>query len=116
MVFTAAGVRESVLTYFTLVPIAGGVVIASGGEPLFNLLGFMACIIATCCRALKSVVQVRALTCHARCPCNMHSMEYAVLVQVARTGKSDMHTSRVPVVKSVLTMQEQAYVVGTMHG
>lgn len=46
----------------------------------------------------------------------MHSMEYAVLVQVARTGKSDMHTSRVPVVKSVLTMQEQAYVVGTMHG
>lgn len=55
----AAGSRESVLTYFTLLPIAGGVVIASGGEPLFNLLGFMACIIATCCRALKSVVQVR---------------------------------------------------------
>jgi hypothetical protein len=53
-----AGMRESVLTYFTLVPIAGGVVIASGGEPLFNLFGFMACIIATCCRALKSVVQV----------------------------------------------------------
>lgn len=50
--------RESMLTYFTLIPIAGGVVIASGGEPLFNLLGFTACIVATCCRALKSVVQV----------------------------------------------------------
>lgn len=59
----AAGSRESVLTYFTLLPIAGGVVIASGGEPLFNLLGFMACIIATCCRALKSVVQVRSSVC-----------------------------------------------------
>jgi drug/metabolite transporter (DMT)-like permease len=52
-----------VLTYATLIPIAGGVVIASGGEPLFNLLGFTACIIATCCRALKSVVQVRRGVC-----------------------------------------------------
>lgn len=58
----AAGVQESTFTYLTLVPIAGGVAIASGGEPLFNLLGFMACIIATCCRALKSVVQVRGQT------------------------------------------------------
>jgi hypothetical protein len=55
---SAAGMRETALTYLTLVPIAGGVVIASGGEPLFNLFGFTACIIATCCRALKSVVQV----------------------------------------------------------
>lgn len=60
VLMSCAGMRENVLTYFTLVPIAGGVVIASGGEPLFNLFGFMACIIATCCRALKSVVQVRS--------------------------------------------------------
>eukprot|EP00879_Flechtneria_rotunda_P011519 GHRR01012033.1.p2 GENE.GHRR01012033.1~~GHRR01012033.1.p2 ORF type:complete len:147 (+),score=32.79 GHRR01012033.1:900-1340(+) len=53
-----AGARESGPTYLTLLPIAGGVVIASGGEPLFNLLGFSACLLATSGRALKSVVQV----------------------------------------------------------
>eukprot|EP00878_Enallax_costatus_P016147 GHUV01016936.1.p1 GENE.GHUV01016936.1~~GHUV01016936.1.p1 ORF type:complete len:206 (+),score=54.76 GHUV01016936.1:354-971(+) len=56
------GARESGLTYLTLVPIAGGVVIASGGEPLFNLIGFSACLLATSGRALKSVVQVSNCT------------------------------------------------------
>lgn len=117
IVFTAAGVRESVLTYFTLVPIAGGVVIASGGEPLFNLLGFMACIIATCCRALKSVVQVRALMSLARCPYSMHSTgSWSRLCWCKLQGKSDMDISNGPVVVSVLPMQEQACVVGTIHG
>eukprot|EP00878_Enallax_costatus_P002997 GHUV01003194.1.p1 GENE.GHUV01003194.1~~GHUV01003194.1.p1 ORF type:complete len:364 (+),score=98.02 GHUV01003194.1:354-1445(+) len=55
------GARESGLTYLTLVPIAGGVVIASGGEPLFNLIGFSACLLATSGRALKSVVQAMLL-------------------------------------------------------
>jgi hypothetical protein len=53
-----AGTREAGITYLTLIPIAGGVVIASGGEPLFHLLGFVACLLATSGRALKSVVQV----------------------------------------------------------
>lgn len=53
-----AGNREAGITYLTLLPIAGGVVIASGGEPLFHLLGFVACLLATSGRALKSVVQV----------------------------------------------------------
>jgi hypothetical protein len=53
-----AGTREAGITYLTLLPIAGGVVIASGGEPLFHLLGFVACLLATSGRALKSVVQV----------------------------------------------------------
>ncbi|KAF8071001.1 sugar phosphate/phosphate translocator [Scenedesmus sp. PABB004] len=56
------GHKEAGLTYLTLVPIAGGVVIASGGEPLFNLLGFTACLLATSGRALKSVVQAMLLT------------------------------------------------------
>jgi drug/metabolite transporter (DMT)-like permease len=56
------GARESGITYLTLVPIAGGVVVASGGEPLFNLLGFSACLLATSGRALKSVVQAMLLT------------------------------------------------------
>ncbi|CAL9220386.1 organic anion transporter [Arabidopsis lyrata subsp. lyrata] len=49
--------REAWLTYFTLVPVVTGVVIASGGEPSFHLFGFIMCIAATAARALKSVLQ-----------------------------------------------------------
>ncbi|KAF2566627.1 hypothetical protein F2Q68_00025719 [Brassica cretica] len=49
--------REAWLTYITLVPVVTGVVIASGGEPSFNLFGFITCIAATAARALKSVLQ-----------------------------------------------------------
>eukprot|EP00775_Hariotina_reticulata_P001274 gene1274-1614_t len=54
--------RENWLTYLTLIPIAGGVVVASGGEPLFNIIGFTACLLATSGRALKTVVQSMLLT------------------------------------------------------
>ncbi|XP_039136607.1 probable sugar phosphate/phosphate translocator At3g11320 [Dioscorea cayenensis subsp. rotundata] len=49
--------RESWITYFTLVPVVTGVIIASGGEPSFHLFGFLMCIGATAARALKSVLQ-----------------------------------------------------------
>ncbi|KVI09854.1 probable sugar phosphate/phosphate translocator At3g11320 [Cynara cardunculus var. scolymus] len=49
--------REAWLTYITLIPVVTGVVIASGGEPSFNLFGFIMCIGATAARALKTVVQ-----------------------------------------------------------
>ncbi|BAB09676.1 phosphate/phosphoenolpyruvate translocator protein-like [Arabidopsis thaliana] len=49
--------KEAWLTYFTLVPVVTGVVIASGGEPSFHLFGFLMCIAATAARALKSVLQ-----------------------------------------------------------
>lgn len=55
--FFLQGIREIALTYATLIPIATGVVVASGGEPLFHLLGFFCCVLATAGRALKSVVQ-----------------------------------------------------------
>ncbi|MFS7958097.1 putative sugar phosphate transporter domain-containing protein [Helianthus anomalus] len=48
---------ETWLTYVTLVPVVTGVVIASGGEPSFNLFGFIMCVGATAARALKTVVQ-----------------------------------------------------------
>ncbi|KAJ9539915.1 hypothetical protein OSB04_026421 [Centaurea solstitialis] len=48
---------EAFLTYITLIPVVTGVVIASGGEPSFNLFGFIMCIGATAARALKTVVQ-----------------------------------------------------------
>ncbi|CAI0439673.1 unnamed protein product, partial [Linum tenue] len=49
--------REAWVTYFALVPVVVGVVIASGGEPGFHLFGFIMCISATAARAFKSVLQ-----------------------------------------------------------
>lgn len=56
---TTTGMWETRATYATLVPIAVGVVIASGGEPSFHMIGFTACILSAALRALKSVMQVR---------------------------------------------------------
>lgn len=56
------GNREAGITYLTLIPIAGGVIIATGGEPSFHLFGFAACLLATSGRALKSVVQAMLMT------------------------------------------------------
>ncbi|XP_023731561.1 UDP-URONIC ACID TRANSPORTER 1 [Lactuca sativa] len=49
--------REAWITYGALVPVVTGVVIASGGEPSFQLYGFIMCISATAARAFKSVLQ-----------------------------------------------------------
>ncbi|KAF5744542.1 Nucleotide-sugar transporter family protein [Tripterygium wilfordii] len=49
--------REAWVTYFTLVPVVTGVIIASGGEPSFHLFGFIMCVGATAARALKTVLQ-----------------------------------------------------------
>ncbi|CAO2831692.1 unnamed protein product [Amaranthus hypochondriacus] len=49
--------REAWVTYACLVPVVGGVIIASGGEPSFHLYGFIMCISATAARAFKSVLQ-----------------------------------------------------------
>ncbi|CAO2814252.1 unnamed protein product [Amaranthus hypochondriacus] len=49
--------REGWLTYVTLIPVVTGVIIASGGEPMFNLFGFIMCVGATAARALKTVLQ-----------------------------------------------------------
>uniref|UniRef100_A0A2P2JUI9 Putative sugar phosphate/phosphate translocator At5g04160 n=1 Tax=Rhizophora mucronata TaxID=61149 RepID=A0A2P2JUI9_RHIMU len=49
--------REAWITYAALVPVVGGVIIASGGEPSFHLYGFIMCISATAARAFKSVLQ-----------------------------------------------------------
>ncbi|XP_023757194.1 probable sugar phosphate/phosphate translocator At3g11320 [Lactuca sativa] len=53
---------EDWLTFITLIPVVTGVVIASGGEPSFNLFGFIMCVGATAARALKTVVQGILLT------------------------------------------------------
>ena len=41
----------------SLVPVVGGIAIATWGEPSFHFLGFIACLVGVCCRALKSVLQ-----------------------------------------------------------
>ncbi|KAL4425236.1 hypothetical protein ABPG75_009252 [Micractinium tetrahymenae] len=54
--------KETAHTYLTLIPVVVGIVIASNAEPLFDLLGFAACLTATSTRALKSVIQGRLLS------------------------------------------------------
>jgi drug/metabolite transporter (DMT)-like permease len=51
------GHRESRAVYLSLIPVVVGIVIASGAEPMFNLIGFAAALTATAGRALKSVLQ-----------------------------------------------------------
>jgi len=54
--------KESTATYMTLVPVVAGITIATWGEPSFNFIGFVACLVGVCCRALKSVLQGWLLT------------------------------------------------------
>ncbi|KAG2484221.1 hypothetical protein HYH03_016956 [Edaphochlamys debaryana] len=62
LAFAMQGHREVPLTYYSLVPIMVGVVVASGGEPSFNFVGFSCCLAATALRALKSVLQSILMT------------------------------------------------------
>jgi drug/metabolite transporter (DMT)-like permease len=49
--------RESPAVYASLIPVIVGIVIASGAEPMFDITGFTAALLATAGRALKSVLQ-----------------------------------------------------------
>ncbi|KAL4523907.1 hypothetical protein Ndes2526B_g08135 [Nannochloris sp. 'desiccata'] len=51
------GHQESRGVYLSLIPVVIGIVIASGAEPMFNIIGFAAALCATAGRALKSVLQ-----------------------------------------------------------
>eukprot|EP00884_Botryococcus_braunii_P000978 jgi/Botrbrau1/10881/Bobra.0025s0058.1 len=55
--FILVGERETFFVYASLIPVVGGIIMASGGEPLFNLFGFGAAMTATGARALKTVLQ-----------------------------------------------------------
>jgi drug/metabolite transporter (DMT)-like permease len=54
--------KETTATYMTLIPVVGGIAVATWGEPSFNFIGFCACLVGVCCRALKSVLQGWLLT------------------------------------------------------
>jgi drug/metabolite transporter (DMT)-like permease len=53
--------RERWPVYAALVPVMAGLVIATGAEPSFHVVGFAATVGATVLRALKTVIQVREL-------------------------------------------------------
>ncbi|XP_002988030.2 probable sugar phosphate/phosphate translocator At3g11320 isoform X1 [Selaginella moellendorffii] len=63
--------KETGTVYMALVPVVLGIALASNGEPLFNVVGFVACLVSTAARALKSVVQGLLLTSEAE---KLHSM------------------------------------------
>ncbi len=71
------------MTYLTLIPIMGGIAIASGGEPLFHLLGFILCMSATAGRALKTVVQALIMSDPAEKMDPMSLLVYMSAVSVA---------------------------------
>lgn len=57
LAFFILGTVETKEVYLALVPVVFGVMISSGGEPQFHLVGLIICIISTAGRALKSVLQ-----------------------------------------------------------
>ena len=63
--------HESFWTYSALVPVVLGIIMATGFEPSFHLIGFTACMLATALRAFKTVLQVRTgvcdMYCHLKC-------------------------------------------------
>lgn len=75
--------REALLTYFALIPVVAGVIIASGGEPSFHLFGFIICIAATAARALKSVLQGILLSSEGEKLNSMNLLMYMAPVAVA---------------------------------
>jgi drug/metabolite transporter (DMT)-like permease len=60
--FLILGVVETRGTYITLIPVVVGIIIASGFEPSFHMMGFLACMGGTGARALKSVLQSALLS------------------------------------------------------
>jgi hypothetical protein len=60
LTFLMQSKAESVMTYTTLIPVVGGIMLASRFEPSFHLVGFTACLGGTAIRALKSVLQVHS--------------------------------------------------------
>lgn len=62
MAYLIQGRREANTTYIALLPVVLGIVIASGGEPLFHTLGMVLQLLAGAARALKTVLQAVLLT------------------------------------------------------
>ncbi|XVE76494.1 hypothetical protein DITRI_Ditri12bG0178100 [Diplodiscus trichospermus] len=74
---------ESWVTYVTLIPVVGGVIIASGAEPSFNLFGFLMCVSATASRAFKSVLQAILLSSDEEKLNSMNLLMYMAPIAVA---------------------------------
>lgn len=53
--------RESALTYATLIPIIGGVLVSSRFEPQYSTIGCIMAVASTTTRSLKSVLQGKLL-------------------------------------------------------
>lgn len=57
LAFIMLGTVERYEVYIALIPIVAGVMVSSGGEPQFHLIGLIVCLLSTAARALKSVLQ-----------------------------------------------------------
>ena len=57
LAFALLGAREPAAVYATLLPVVGGVVLATGFEPSFDAVGFGTAVAATAAPSLKAVLQ-----------------------------------------------------------
>ncbi|GLC35531.1 hypothetical protein PLESTB_000197500 [Pleodorina starrii] len=62
LAFLLQGRREAVVTYTALLPVVVGIVVASGGEPQFQLVGMALQVVACLFRSFKTVLQAVLLT------------------------------------------------------
>lgn len=76
MAYFMLNTRETRQTYMTLVPVVLGIIVASGWEPNFNMLGFLLCLTATTTRSFKTVLQALLLSDPAEKLSSMSLMYY----------------------------------------
>lgn len=83
LAFSLAGEREDLARSLCLVCVAVGAIIATEGEPMWNLLGFMLGMGATVTRGLKSVLQHILLSNEEEKLDSMNLLRYMSLFAVA---------------------------------
>jgi drug/metabolite transporter (DMT)-like permease len=71
--FLLLGNIESLGTYLALIPVVLGIIIATGFEPSFHMMGFLMCATATGLRGFKSVFQVWLSLSTRQNVCFIHS-------------------------------------------
>lgn len=62
LMWLMVGKRYSRLTYLSMLPMCGGVMLCTAGELNFNIIGFVTVVASTLLRGVKSIVQARLLT------------------------------------------------------
>ncbi len=105
MAYFMLNTRESRQTYMTLVPVVLGIIVASGWEPNFNMLGFLLCLTATTTRSFKTVLQALLLSDPAERLSSMSLMYYMSPIALAVSLPLALLFEDAPWVRAAALMQ-----------